>query len=207
MAKKIRGLPGMIGVVLFTLSFTIHGWWRPDYDPVQNYISELAIGASGWIQVASFWLLGVAVVCFAMDVRRAVRGGKASRVVPMLLAIVGIGYVLSGVFVTDPQAMFDNQQTLHGVIHGVVGAVVFSLSMVCCFVFWRRFRMEAQWKPMAVFSFMAGVAMAVLIVLMKIGQLQVGLLHDWAGVIQRCCLLISYVWIFLLSFRIKRQCE
>ena len=44
-----------------------------------------------------------------------------------------------------------------------------------------------------------------LIILMKIGQLQTGLLHDWAGLVQRCCLITSYLWIFMLAFKINKQ--
>ena len=205
MLKKITGMAGMIGTALFTVSFTTNGFLRPDYSPVQNYISELSIGSTGWIQMVSFLLLGVSIILFSFGVRAVFRTGRASRAAPVLFLIIGISYVLSGLFVTDPQAMFDNQQTPHGIIHGIVGALVFSLSAISCFVLWRRFRIDKEWKSISVFSFIAGAVMTILIVFMKIGQLQTGLLHDWAGVVQRCCLITSYVWIFLISLKIKKQ--
>jgi len=155
--------------------------------------------------MVSFFALGISVVLFALGIRAAFPAGTASRAAPVLLGIIGISYVFSGLFVTDPQAMFDNQQTFHGIVHGVFGAMVFSLSAASCFVLWRRFRTDAAWRPLAAFSLAAGIAMCVLIVLMKIGQLQTGLLHQWAGVVQRCCLIISYAWIFAISLRMKKQ--
>ena len=205
MLKKIAGLSGMLGTALFTLSFTINGFLRSDYGPVQNYISELAIGPTGWIQIVSFLFLGVSIILFAFGVKAAFPNGKASRAAPVLFFIIGISYILSGLFVTDPQAMFDNQQTTHGIVHGIAGALVFSLSAICCFVLWRRFRTDEKWRSLSVFSLIAGVVMTILIVFMKIGQLQAGQLHDWAGLVQRCCLITSYVWIFFIAFKIKKQ--
>jgi hypothetical protein len=40
--------------------------------------------------------------------------------------------------------------------------------------------------------------------LMKIGQLQTGVLNDLAGIIQRCCLIISYALIFTVSLRMRK---
>ena len=65
-----------------------------------------------------------------------------SKAGPVLFFIMGACYFLSGPFVTDPASMFDNQLTLHGTLHGIFGAVVFSLSAASCFVFWRRFRVD-----------------------------------------------------------------
>ena len=204
MAKKIGSISGMLGTVLFTLSFTLNGMLRAGYDPVRRYISELSIGPQGWIQIASFIFLGVSLTLFAFGLRASFPTGRASRSAPVLFAIIGVCYILSGPFVTDPMAMFDNQQTLHGILHGIFGAIVFSLSAASCFVLWSRFRRDEEWKPLAPFSLIAGIAMCVLIVLMKIGQLQAGLLSDWAGAVQRLCLLTSYAWIFTVSYRLAR---
>ena len=202
--KGTAGLAGMIGTTLFTLSFTIHGFLRSDYNPIQRYVSELSIGSSGWIQMVSFLILGICIMIFAFGVRVTFPTGKASRSAPILLMIIGISYVLSGVFVTDPQAMFNNQKSIHGIIHGIVGSLVFSLSAACCFALWRRFRIDELWRSLSVFSLASGVVMTILIVLIKIGQLHSGFLHDWAGVVQRCCLITSYAWIIIISYRMRK---
>jgi len=204
MIKKIASWAGMLGPALFTLSFTVNGFLRPGYNSVRMYISELSIGPQGWIQQLSFIFLGVTVLLFAFGLQASLRTGRASRSAPILFIIIAVCYMLSGPFVTDPASMFDNQQTPHGTAHGIFGAIVFSLSAAVCFVLWRRFRMDETWKPLAAFSLAAGIVMAVLIVLMKIGQLQTGILHDWAGVVQRCCLITSYAWIFTIALRMRK---
>ena len=204
MIEKVAPWAGMLGTALFTLSFCVNGCLRPGYDPVQRYISELSIGQWGWIQIVSFLCLGVAIMLFSRGIKAAFPTGRASRAAPALFMLMGISYFFSGPFVTDPQAMFDNQQTVQGIIHGILGAVVFSLSAISCFVLWRRFRVDERWRSLSAFSLAAGIAMTILIVLMKIGQLQDGLLHDWAGAIQRCCLMISYVWIGCVSAKMRK---
>jgi len=204
MIKKIAPWTGMLGTWLFTLSFTVNGFLRPGYDPVKMYISELSIGPQGWIQIVSFMLLGLCIMLFALGLKEAFPTGKGSQAAWILFLIIGTCYVLSGPFVTDPMAMFDNQQTLQGTLHGIFGALVFSLSAVNCFVLWRLFRAHEKWKPLSAFSLIAGIIMVALIVLMKIGQLQTGLLHDWAGLIQRCCLIISYALIFVISLKMRK---
>lgn len=203
MVKK-ASWTGMLGTVLFTLSFTINGFLRPGYNPVQKYVSELSIGPQGWIQMVSFMFFGGAILFFAFGLKAVFPTGKASRAAPILFMIIGVCYFLSGLFVTDPMSMFDNQQTVHGILHGIFGAIVFSLSAASCFVLWRRFRVDEMWKPLKNFTLIAGIVMIVLIVLMKIGQLQTGLLSDWAGMVQRGYLILSYAWIFTISFRMRK---
>ena len=201
MTKKIAAWAGMLGPALFTISFTVNGFLQPGYEPARRYISELSIGPHGWIQIVSFMLLGICLILFALGLRASFPRHKASSVLFMVIAVC---YFFSGPFVTDPMAMFDNQQTLHGTVHGILGAIVFSLSAASCFVLWRRFRADENWKSLSAFSLAAGIAMAVLIVLMKIGQLRAGPLADYAGVVQRCCLVTSYVWIFAISLNMRK---
>ncbi|MCL2299695.1 MAG: DUF998 domain-containing protein [Firmicutes bacterium] len=200
--QKIASRAGMLGPALFTLSFTLGGLLRPGYSPVRMYISELSIGPGGWIQMLSFVCLGVCVLLFALGLKAFLPAGKAARAATALFITVGVCYILSGPFVTDPAAMFDNQQTLHGTLHGIFGAIVFSLSAASCFVLWRSFT-HTDWRCLAAFSLIAGIVMVVLIALMKVGQLQTGIFHDWAGVVQRCCLITSYALIFTIALRMR----
>jgi len=204
MVKKIAPWAGMLGPALFTLSFILNGHLQAGYNPVQRYISELSIGPLGWIQITGFLLLGLCIVLFSLGLKACFPTGKASRAAPVLFMIIGVCYFFSGPFVTDPAAMFDNQQTWQGTVHGILGAIVFSLSAAVCFVLWRRFRVDAKWKPLAPFTLVTGIVMFVLIVLMKIGQLQAGLLQTQAGVVQRCCLVLSYAWMMSVAYRMRK---
>jgi len=205
MLRKAAPLFGMLGPLLFTLSFTVNGTLRPDYDPVRMYVSELSIGPQGWIQIVSFMVLGVSLMLFVPALKASFPDGKASRAAPILFSVIAVCYFFSGPFVTDPMSMFDNQQTLQGTLHGIFGAIVFSLSAASCFVLWRRFRSDARWKPLAAFTLIAGIVMVVLIALMKIAQLETNILSNWSGLIQRCCLITHYAWVFIISLNMWKK--
>jgi len=194
----------MAGPAVFTLTFTLNGLLRSGYDPMQMYVSELSIGPRGWIQIVSFMVLGLCLMVFALGVSKAFPTGKASRAGPILLMIVAACYFVSGPLVTDPASMFDNQQSIQGYLHGIFGALVFALSPVCCIVFWRRFREDANWKRLQHWTLLAAIIMLAIVVLMKIAQPLTSPLNPWAGLIQRCSLITFYVWVFTFSLGLKR---
>jgi len=205
MMKKIGPWAGMLGPALFALTFTLNGLLRPGYHPVRMYVSELSIGPQGWIQQVNFMVLGLCLAAFAVGVSKAFPAGKASRAGPVLLGIIAACYFISGPLVTDPAAMFDNQRTVHGFLHGIFGALVFSLSPACCFVFLRRFRADAAWRRMRPWTLLAGIVMALVVVLMKIAQPLPSPLNPWAGLIQRCSMLTFYAWVITFALGLKRR--
>jgi len=143
--------------------------------------------------------LGLCLLGFAFGVMRSLRDGKASRAGPVLLMIIAVCYFISGPLVTDPASMFDNQQSVQGYMHGIFGALVFALSPISSFVFWLRFRIDPAWKYMHKWTLAAVIIMVITVVLMKIAQPQGSALNDWAGIIQRCSLLMFYAWISSFS--------
>ena len=45
---------GLLAPILFVTVFTIAGLLRQGYDPLSTYVSELALGSGGWIQMLNF---------------------------------------------------------------------------------------------------------------------------------------------------------
>ena len=122
----------------------------------------------------------------------------------MLIQIIGLSLVASGPFRTDPSAMF-NQTTTHGIIHGLFGAVVFVLAPAGCFVFYRRFRSDPAWHPLAGWTLAAGIVLTLGIGLLKVSQLSQTELFEWKGLIQRVILVTFMVWMFAFAARTYRH--
>jgi uncharacterized protein DUF998 len=147
--RQLAAWAGMIGPALFAAIFTIEGWLRPDYESLGMFVSELALGARGWIQVVNFIVFGVLFLVFTHGVAAAFPDGKASRVGPILPTIIGISFLASGPFVMDPVTISQDQMSWHGKLHmNLFGALVFSMSPVSCFVFLRRFREDPKWRSL-----------------------------------------------------------
>jgi hypothetical protein len=60
---------GVIGAPLFVGAFLIEGATRADYDPLRHPVSSLALGESGWMQVANFIVAGLLMLAFACGLR------------------------------------------------------------------------------------------------------------------------------------------
>src|SRR5690349_3818837 len=91
-------LCGVIGPVIFVVSFLVQGALRPGYDPLRHPVSSLSFGPTGWVQMATFWLTGLLVLAYAVGLRRAGCGWWT----PALIGLVGLGLMGAGFFAADP---------------------------------------------------------------------------------------------------------
>lgn len=99
--------------------------------------------------------------------------------------------------------MFD-QVSVHGIIHGIFGAVVFSLAPVTCFVFHRRMRTDPALQALAPWTLAAGILLVVGIVLLKVSQLPGGL-FPYKGLVQRAVLLVFMTWLLALGATVRTR--
>jgi hypothetical protein len=202
----LAGWAGMIGSALFVTVFTLEGWLRPGYDWRSTFISELSIGPRGWIQILNFIILGTLFLVFTRGVAAEFREGKASKWGPVLLAIIGFSFLVSGPLVTDVASTPRDQMSLHGIFHGIFGALVFSLSPVSCFVFWRRFREDTNWQRLQGWTLTAGIITTVAVVLLSAATkqpVQPNAFSPWNGLIQRLVIVPYLLWIFIFAYHLR----
>lgn len=202
---------GIIGPPLFVAIFTLEGWLRPGYDPLGMYVSALSLGPRGWIQIANFVIFGVLLLTFTRGVASTFQSGKASRNTLggiILLAIIAVGYLISGPFVMDPAGTPQNQMTFHGLIHGIAGGIVFSLMPIVCFVFLRRFREDPQWQflqwPTLLLGIICAAAVILLTVATKTPDMQ-NTFSAWTGLIQRAAIMPFMLWVFIFALGLKKS--
>jgi hypothetical protein len=203
--RQLAAWAGMVGPALFVAVFALEGWLRPGYDPLGMYVSELSLGPRGWIQIANFVVLGVLFLLFARGVAAEFREGKASRAGPILLAIIGFSFLVSGPFVMDPASTPRDQWSWHGTLHQLFGALVFSLAPVSCFAFWRRFRDDPNWRSLQWWSLAAGMIVVTFVVLLKVGELPPNALSGWVGLIQRAALVTYLSWVFTFAWALRTR--
>jgi len=118
---------------------------RPGFELTRHPWSVLANGDLGWIQMTNLIVTGVLVVVFAVGLRRVLTEGRASRWVPGLIAVYGVGLVAAGIFRSDPVAGFPvgtpagTTISGHGMVHLVAGAVGFLCLTAACLLLARWF--------------------------------------------------------------------
>lgn len=199
----------MVGPALFVAVFMLEGWLRPGYDPFAMFVSALSLGPRGWMQIANFIVLGALLLIFARGVAAAFPSGKASRAGPLLLTIIAACYLLSGPFVMDPMVTPPAQMSLHGTLHQLFGALVFSLSPIACFVYFRRFRGEPGWQAFARWTLAAGMisvaAVALLAILPAKPYAAPNAFNAWQGVFQRAAIVANMAWLFAFAWKLHGQ--
>jgi len=198
----LAAVAGMAGAALFVSVFTVFGWLNPGYSARSMFVSELALGSFGWIQVLNFVLTGILLLMFGRGLAAHFSAGAASRAGPLLVQGIGVSLMASGAFDTDPSAML-GQTSAHGVVHGIFGAIVFTFAPVSCFVFYRRFRSDPLWRPLAVWTLLSGIVLTLGIVLLRISQQPGSGLFEWKGLVQRAILVTFMAWIFAVAFRLR----
>jgi hypothetical protein len=143
---------------------------RDGFDITRHPMSLLSNGALGWIQIANFVVSGLALLAFAVGLRRRLHPGRGGAWGPRLIGAYGAGLVAAGIFVADPMNGFPAGTptgpvtvSWHGMLHYVAGAVGFTGLIAACFVLARRFAADGQpgWAAYSVATgvvFLAGYA-------------------------------------------------
>lgn len=200
--RKIAPCFGILGVGVFTASFLLNGWLRRDgYNWLHNYVSDLSYYPFGWIQITSFLIIGIGLFVFTLGVFRE----RISTAGSILLFIIAAFYFLSGPFITDPMDTPRSEMTTHGMVHGILGAMVFTLSPITALVFGLRFRKLENYIKLSTWSFIACGIMLVTVALMRLSTNAESSLQPIAGLIQRISLMTFYAWIIGFACLLRKR--
>lgn len=203
---------GIIGPLLLILIMLIEGATRPGYDAWRMAGSTLSLSDQGWMQIANFIVSGLLIFGFAIGVELTLYRGRGATWGPILLALVGVGLIIAGIFVTDPAFGYPPgtpsgpavHTTLHGAIHFFIGGLAFfSCLPASCFVIARRFAGDLQLKAWAASSVAAGVLMLASFVAYAVVAARVQ--DGPAGFLERISIGIGVVWMALFALRLLRQ--
>src|SRR5262249_30439585 len=202
--RTIGAIAGIAGPLLFVAVFTIEGWLRPDYDARRMYLSELALGPRGLVQIATLVTAGVLTILFARGVATefpAARGGVRA------VYLVGIGFVGGGGFVMDPLTTSFGERHWHGILHGVFGVLIIYGVSIAPLRFPREFRRGPPRPPFGPWGIAAAAATILLaFALPFVVELQrTGRTRNLpGGVIQRTHHIVYLAWQVAVATRLLR---
>lgn len=135
-------LAGAVAWPLFYASALVQMLTRPGFDIRVHPLSQLSTGDLGWIQVLTFVLAGLGLICLAIGHRRIVTDGLGRAAVPILIAISGAGFIAAGLFPQDAANGFPvgvaggpaAEPTWHALVHMAAAIVAFTALAVAAIV-------------------------------------------------------------------------
>jgi hypothetical protein len=200
---------GLVGPVLFNLTYLIEGVTRPGYDGWREAISALSLGDGGWVQIVNFIVFGLLIIGFGIGLRFALTPGVMSFWAPLLQILTGLGLIVAGIFTQDPTpgyppgAQFSPESSTHALVHLVGTIASLSAQAVWCFVMARRFAVEPRWRGWAAFAIVIGILTYVCLTAFGFATAN----HGPAGMFERLAIIITVTLNASLSARLLAGAE
>ncbi len=206
--RKLSIWAGILAPVIFVLVFTVEGILRPGYDPVSMYISALSLGSRGWIQIINFIVMGLLLFVFTFGLSKEIPSRSTSRGGIITLYILSFLFFISGPFVMDPANTSTTQLTVHGIIHGLSGGIVFLLMPITIFIFLRLIWVDKEWKTIRVWTIILFIVEALGVLSFTIVSkipAEKNAFIEWLGFFQRIALIPFMLWLFIFSFALLKK--
>jgi hypothetical protein len=198
---------GVVAGPLFVTTYTLLGRRQSGYVPHRDPVSSLVLGDQGAVQVASFLTTGALTCAAGLGLRRALRPGTGSAVIPLLIASAGIGFIGAGIFRTDPvgeSSLSSSELTPTGKVHVASAVPVFSCLPIACLVGAGLFSKRDN-KGWALYSTGCGVTSMAAAALAGSGFAGNARVVEHAGTFQRIALVAGLGWLSSFSFRSRNR--
>lgn len=199
----VRGpaLAGVVGPIVFWGILITLGRTQSGYNASQTDISQLALGANGWVQTANFIVFGALIIAFEGAVQRAIAPGRVWGAVNILALGCGCGLLLIAVFPTDRVGTW----TIRGAIHLGVVTTLAVLLPLSCLVTAAHIRRDRAWRGYALFSVVVGAlttSLTAVLLLVWSGLWRAS--HPWLGLYERIAFALPCVWMEVVALRLLR---
>jgi hypothetical membrane protein len=200
----LSALAGLTAPILFSALIVVQGFFQPSYSHVAMPISALAAWPLGWLQELNFYIFGALMIMFAAGLHRGIRRGeRLSALGPTLLAVSGVGVIITGIFswarigdgfVEPPGHAIGSLMAFAG-----AGGGLASLAS--------RMRHDDEWRDLARYAKFTGLAVvllffAVVVFVVTSGETGAAPSHPFLGLMQRGVVTIWLVGIFVLAYRL-----
>ena len=173
---------GIVGPVLFIVTFIIAGITRPGYNSLLLTVSALENGPLGWIQVVNFIVFGLFIAGFAIGLRNALVAGFGVIWLPLFEVLVALGLIGDGIFPRDP-------------LHTACDILTFTSALIVCIIFARRVAGDPRWHGWATYSIVTGILLVVLLTTFGVSMSH----HGPAGLFEKLAILVRAIWTVLLA--------
>jgi len=159
----------LAGPLYITLSI-VQALIRDGFDMVRHPASLLSLGDFGWIQITNFVLSGLLFIACAIGIHKSGITGIGRKWLSRLIALMGIGLIMGGVFLADPALGFpagapegvSSSMSWHAAVHGFAPIIGFYAQLSVLIIMARRFYRNNE-KILMIFTVLICITTLVLI--------------------------------------------
>lgn len=159
----------VVATPLFVALWAAQAFTRDGFRPTFHPMSLLSLGDWGWVQVVNFVVVGLLIIGGGIGLSRTLGVGRLTRWVGVLVALLGVGLVVAGVFVTDAGAGFPvgspagaPEMSWHGAVHEVGFLITQLAFMAASIVLAVKFARDGKrgWAGACIVALLAAVLVA-----------------------------------------------
>lgn len=185
-----------LGIGFFVVSVVTLHFLRPDYDPRQRFMSELAVGQYGFMMTLAFFALSLGAFALALGFQGEARLSGRRWPGPLLFGLCGADLLIVGLFPSDLQGA--HTRTTIGIIHDWASTPPFLLILLAMPLLIRHFGNEGRWRRFRYPTFALGItALTVRIAtLVPFG-------FAWTGLTQRLLAMLILGWLLFATLTLR----
>lgn len=195
LSRRVLGRIVIGSLAYYVAVLALLHWLRPDVDPIARVTSEYAVGPYGYLMVSTFLVLSLALVALAMGLARSLAAPARSWPWVALLILAGLALAVAALFPVDVGAV--RPITPSGWVHRIAAIVVFPSLSTGVLLLSAQFKAHRQWRDLAWFGTLVGLAGLMLFAGILLFFLERGL----AGAAQRVFLALVIAWMVLVASR------
>ena len=193
---SVPALVGIVGPIVVVAGDIIASLSTPDYSPVSDSISSLALTSIGWLQSICFLAMGLLLEIFIAGLFFNIRRARGFHAGIGLLALCGFVLMLIAAFRMDAPGA---QRTTAGTIHTIASYGLGLLFPIAILSLAPSFKSTPNWKRTFVYTLVAGVLAFALIIGAFFTE-QTG----WFGLYERIIVANAIIWVEVVAIHFLR---
>lgn len=185
---------GVVGVGLFGLALIALHILDPDLSVVDEQVSLYALGDYGWLSRTGNVAMGIGLTAIALGLRATLKEGKRVTTSWVLILAAGFGFIVSGVFNTNPANTVES--TTAGALHDLGGYISMLSLMVATWFLRGVFKRDEHYSDM-------DRSQTWFAILMSGALVAVMAFESILGLTQRILVAVVVSWLITLGYSIR----
>jgi len=189
--NSVPALVGIIGPIVVIVGDLAASLSTPDYSPVRDSVSSLALKPIGWLQSICFLAMGLLLEIFVAGLFFNLRRARAFHAGIVLLALCGFVLLLIATFHMDAEGA---ERTIDGIIHTIASYGLGLLFPIAIFSLAPSLKSTPNWKNVFIYTIVAGILALALILGALFGEQR-----GWFGLYERIIILNALIWVEVVA--------